>query len=144
MDRANLLSLIEVDPEEFRMALAARNGPPKRSKAEAKREAKHSKFHGTETIQEEPVPCMSKPVNVMTYDMRDFLVSCVDKYCELAKVSRSSLKHVSTPFHENRLAKPTSDNEPQGHLQPIASKVLMKILFAARMARWDLLRATQS
>ena len=43
--------LIEVDPEEFRMALAARKGPPKRSKAEAKREAKQSKFHGTETIQ---------------------------------------------------------------------------------------------
>ena len=116
------------------MALAARKGPPKRSKAEVKREGKQSKFHGTETIQEEPVPCMSKPVNVMTYDMRD---SCVDKYCELAKVSRSSLKHVSNPFHENRIARPTSDNEPQGHLQPIASKVLMKILFAARMARWD-------
>ena len=65
-----------VDPEEFRMALVARKGPPKRSKAEAKREAKQSKFHSTETIQEEPVPCMSKPVNVMTYDMRDFLVSC--------------------------------------------------------------------
>ena len=61
------------------------------------------------------------------YDMRDFLVSCVDKYCELAKVSKSTLKHMSTPFHENRIAKPTSDNEPQGHLQPIASKVLMKI-----------------
>ena len=86
----------------------------------------------------------SKPVKVMTCDMRDFLVSYVDKYCELAKVNKSSMKHVSTPFHENRIAKPTSDNEPQGHLQPIASKVLMKILFAARMARWDLLRATQS
>ena len=31
--------LIDVDPKEFRMALAARKGPPKRSKAEAKREA---------------------------------------------------------------------------------------------------------
>ena len=51
---------------------------------------------------------------------------------------------MSTPFHENRIAKPTSDNEPQGHLQPIVSKVLMKILFSAWMARWDLLRATQS
>ena len=78
----------------------------------------------------------------MTCDMRDFIVSCVDKYCELAKVNRSSLKHVSTPFHENRIAKPTSDKEPQGHLQPIASKVLRKILLAARMGRWDLLRAT--
>ena len=87
-------------------------GPPKRSKAEAKQ----GKFHSTETIQEKPVPCMPKPVNVMTYDMRDFLVSCVDKYCELAKVNRSSLRHVFTRFHENRIAKPTSDNELQGHL----------------------------
>ena len=79
-------------------------------------------------------------------DLRHARFPCLlrDKYCELAKVSRSTLKHVSTPFHENRIAKPTSDNDPQGHLQPIASKVLMKILFAARMARWDLLRAMQS
>ena len=52
------------------MALAARRGLPKRSKAEAKREAKQSKFYSAETIDEKPVPCMSKPVNVMTYDMR--------------------------------------------------------------------------
>ena len=58
------------------MALAAGKGPPKRSKAEAKCEAKQSKFHGTETIQEKPVPCVSKPVNVMTYVMRDFLLLC--------------------------------------------------------------------
>ena len=44
----------------------------------------------------------------------------------------------------NRVARPTEEGEPQGKLQPIASRVLMKILFAARMARWDLLRATQS
>ena len=87
---------------------------------------------------------MTKPVNVMTYDMRDFLVSCVDRYCELAKVDPKSLKHVATPFHDNRVARPTEEGEPQGKLQPIASRVLMKILFAARMARWDLLRATQS
>ena len=87
---------------------------------------------------------MTKPVNVMTYDMRDFLVSCVDRYCELAKVDPKLLKHVATPFHDNRVARPTEEGEPQGKLQPIASRVLMKILFAARMARWDLLRATQS
>ena len=81
----------------------------------------------------------------MTYDMRDFLVSCVDRYCELVpKVYQKSLKHVATPFHDNRVARPAEEGEPQGKLQPIASRVLMKILFAARMARWDLLRATQS
>ena len=43
------------------------------------------------------------------------------------------------------LARPTaSDEEPIGKLKGIASKVLMKILFAARMARFHLLRATQN
>ena len=32
---------------------------------------------------------------------------------------------------------------PRGKLAPIASRVLMKLLFAARMARYDLLRAVQ-
>ena len=87
---------------------------------------------------------MTKPVNIMSYDMRDFLVSCVDKYCELAGVGRNSLKFAPTPFHDNKVAEPLKPNEPQGRLQPIASRVLMKVLFAARMARWDLLRCTQS
>ena len=76
--------------------------------------------------------------------MRDSLESCVDRYCELAKVERKTLKPAATPFHELRVALPIASEEKAGRLQPIASKVLMKILFAARMARWDLLRATQS
>ena len=130
--------------ESIRHALAASKGKPSRSKAEAKREAKASQFRGTDTICQDSVPSMEKPVNVMTYDMRDFLISCVDRYCQLAKVNKQSLATVPTPFSENRVAKPLEENEPTGRLQPIASKVLMKILFAARMARWDLLRATQS
>ena len=131
--------------EQIRHALAASKGKPSRSKAEAKREARELKFKGTDTICKEPTPSMEKPVNVMTYDMRDFLVSCVDRYCDLAKVQKQSLATVPTPFSENRVAKPMEgEEEPTGRLQPIASKVLMKILFAARMARWDLLRATQS
>ena len=136
--------IVESGTDELKLALAARKGKPQRSKAEAKREAKQSRFRGTDTICPEAKPSMTKPVNVMTYDMRDFLVSCVDRYCELAKVDPKSLKHVATTFHDNRVARPTEEGEPQGKLQPIASRVLMKILFAARMARWDLLRATQS
>ena len=63
------------------------------------------KFKGTDTICKEPTPSMEKPVNVMTYDMRDFLVSCVDRYCDLAKVQKQSLATVPTPFSENRVAK---------------------------------------
>ena len=88
---------------------------------------------------------MAKPVNLVRYDMSDFLGSYVENYCSLAKVSPSSLKEVPTPFTDAGIARPTlSEDEKPGKLQPVASKILMKILFAARMARFDLLRATQS
>ena len=88
---------------------------------------------------------MKKPVNLVRYDMSSFMESCVDAYCELAKVQKSDLPVVATPFTEAGIARPTLDeNEKPGRLHPIASKVLMKILFAASMACPDLLRATQS
>eukprot|EP00439_Symbiodinium_sp_Y106_P033375 s6987_g4.t1 len=106
--------------DQIRHALAASKGKPSRSKAEAKREAKELKFKGTDTICKE---AMEKPVNVMTYDMRDFLVSCVDRYCDLAKVQKQSLSTVPTPFSENRVAGPIEgEEEPMGRLQPIAVK----------------------
>ena len=131
---------------DFELAVAAtRKGKPIRNKSVAKKEVKHSKFITPSQDQKEKPGAMTKPVTRITYDMRDFLDSCVDRYCELAKVDRKSLKPAATPFHELRVALPTaSEGEKAGRLQPIASKVLMKILFAARMARWDLLRATQS
>ena len=68
---------------------------------------------------------MTKPVTRVTYDMRDFLESCVDRCCELAKVERKTLKPAATPFHELRVALPiASEEEKAGRLQPIASKVL--------------------
>ena len=80
---------------------------------------------------------MKKPVTVMIYDMKPLLQSCVD-------MDAKPMKHVSTPFHEERIARPVVDeNEKKGVLALIAARVLMKILFAARMARFDLLRAVQ-
>ena len=38
------------------------------------------------------------------YDMESFLSSCVDKYCELAKIKRESLKKVNTPFIDEAIA----------------------------------------
>ena len=95
------------------------------------------------TICDKPVGCMTREVNIVEYDMSDVLKSC--GYCELAKVNVSSLSKVSTPFIGSKVARPVaSEEEPKGRLQTIAAKVLMKFLFAARMARYDLLRATQS
>ena len=38
----------------------------------------------------------------------------------------------------------TSDESTSGQLQPIAARVLMKVLYAARVCRFDLLRAVCS
>ena len=127
-------------------ALPSKNRPgPHRDKREAKNDKKAQRFRSIESVTDRKGGCMTKPVNLVRYDMSSFLESCVDAYCELAKVRKDQLPTVATPFTEAGIARPTlDDKETPGRLQPIASKVLMKILFAARMARPDLLRATQS
>ena len=47
----------------------------------------------------------------------------------------SYLKHGPMPSNQNK------NNADRGILQPLAAKVLMKILYGARMARLDMLRA---
>ena len=115
----------------------------KRDKNEAKKKARLEGFSYMDQLFDDQ-PCMKKPVNVMTYDMKPFLQSCIDRYVALAGRDAKPLKVVSTPFHEERIARPVQDEkETKGVLAPIAARVLMKILFAARMARYDLLRAVQ-
>ena len=127
-------------------ATPSKNRPgPHRQKREAKNEVKAQRFKPIEEAVKAKGKCVTKPVNLVRYDMSAFLSSCVEAYCDLAKVDQSKLATASTPFTEAGIARPTlSEEEKPGRLQPIASKVLMKILFAARMARYDLLRATQS
>ena len=134
------------DQEPASFAVPSKNRPgPHRDKREAKKEAKAQRFKKIENAVSKKAGVMTKPVNLVRYDMASFLESCVEAYCQLAKVDPSTLGKVSTPFTEAGIARPTLDeHEKPGRLQPIASKVLMKILFAARMARFDLLRATQS
>ena len=80
------------------------------------------------------------PRRGIEYDMAEFLQSCVDRYLELANKPAASLRSVATPFLE--ITAEDHEHEERGELQPIAAKVLMKILYAARMARYDLLRPT--
>ena len=76
-------------------------------------------------------------------DMKGFLEQCLTRYQELVP-KEVKYKKVSTPFHDDKIARPVADEaESRGKLQAIASRVLMKVLFAARMARYNLLRATQ-
>ena len=53
------------------------------------------------------------------------------------------MKFAATPFlDEDRLSE--KDETDKGALQPIASSILMKVLYAARMARFDLLKAVSN
>ena len=51
-----------------------------------------------------------------------------------------TLKPAKTPFLNESKLGCTADDSKEGLLQPIACKVLMKILYGARLARFDLLR----
>jgi hypothetical protein len=69
--------------------------------------------------------------------MSSFLQSCVERYQELIP-KRTNLRQADIQYLEDF---ETADmEEPRGELQPIASRVLTKILYAARMCRFDLLR----
>ena len=113
-----------------------------RNKHQAKKAVRAQGFTFLQDLEEQVKP-MTKKVSTVQYDMRGFLQQCLDRYRELAP-DAAAFKKVATPFHEERIARPVeAETEPSGRLQSIASKVLMKVLFAARMARYDFLRATQ-
>ena len=114
-----------------------------RDKSGAKKAARAQGFTFLDELEQQKSKCMTKNVNAVEYDMRQFLQQCIDRYVELAG-QNVKFKKVSTPFPDDKIARPIMDEaEARGELQPIASRVLMKVLFAARMARFDLLRATQ-
>jgi hypothetical protein len=75
------------------------------------------------------------------WDMKGFLQQCITVYLELAGSHAPKLRKVVSPFIEQRADSPEEAGKA-GALAPVASKILMKILYAARMARPDLLRAT--
>ena len=77
----------------------------------------------------------------MVWDMSDFLRQCVALYQDIGGAKAKVLKHTGTPFLELPVDM-MEDERHNGELAPIASRVLMKVLYAARMARFDLLRAT--
>ena len=83
-----------------------------------------------------------KRVRALKYDMKGFLAQCVERYVELTKIDKKKIVEVDTPFIDLPKDDPTVESPKAGALQAIASKVLMKILYAARMGRFDLLKAT--
>ena len=70
--------------KQFAMASKARPGPH-RDKYEAKKEAKAAKFRGLDQAVKSKAGVMAKPVNLVRYDMSNFLESCVENDCNLAR-----------------------------------------------------------
>ena len=75
----------------------------------------------------------------LTYDMAEFLESCLDRYTQLTSVQK--FRKVATPFLDEKVFE-EGDFTTQGVLADCAASILMKLLWAARMVRWDLLRQT--
>ena len=75
------------------------------------------------------LPAPPKTVKVVEYDQSDFLKSCVERYQQLAGPTGKKTSFIETPFLDE--TQPIEENEPKGVLAPIASKVLMKVLYAA-------------
>ena len=78
------------------------------------------------------------------YDMREFLKECVSHYVKVTGCDPKTLRTVDTPFIQappggGDTPAAAEPNEQRGALTDVACTVLMKVLYAARVARWDLL-----
>ena len=91
-----------------------------------------------------------KSVKQIEYDMQPFLEQCVQSYLTASKKDRKTLKKAATPFLDDNVlekeqqaleAQSLDSSAKKGVLQPIAASILMKVLYAARLARFDLLKA---
>ncbi len=63
---------------------------------------------------------------------------CVDRYLELSGLKESSLKQVSTPCIDDHLISP-EDEQTKGLLSDQAARMVLKVLYLARIKRLDLL-----
>ena len=70
--------------------------------------------------------------------MKGHIEQCVDKYLELAKVERSKISKVTTPCVDDHQLSPEYF-ESKGELTHCAARIVLKVLFVARMARQGLI-----
>ena len=72
------------------------------------------------------------------YKMKGHIEQCVDKYLELAKVERNKISKAITPCMDDHLI-PPEEFEVKGELSPVAARVVLKALYVARIARYDIM-----
>ena len=89
---------------------------------------------GEATIQNKD----NSSLSTYQYDMSGHIEQCVDRYLELADKDVSTLKSVSTPcIDDHQLTE--ADFETKGELAAVASRIVLKCPFTARMVRLDVL-----
>ena len=91
-----------------------------------------------------------KKVRVMEYDVCDFMRQCVTAYKDVAGDPNMKMREVATPFlpspeggGDAYLGPENPSDDQKGALASKASSILMKVLYGARAARWDLLKIVQ-
>ena len=83
-------------------------------------------------------------VRIIQYDMRQLFSACGDQYLKLSNtIERVLQKKAPTLYLADDEKEYDETKEFKGELQPIAAKPILKILYGARMARYDLLHACQ-
>ena len=88
--------------------------------------------------QKSTVVIDGREYNVHVWNMVPFMRQCIEQYLSLCPAN-TKLKVANTPFLDDNQIKQFSGKP--GRLQPIATRVLMKLLYGARYARYDLLKA---
>ena len=83
-------------------------------------------------------PTQVGPVRGYHYDMSGHAADCVSRYLELAGLPATSLKNVTTPCVDDH-ALSAEDFEGKGTLHASAARIVLKVLFLARVCRPDLL-----
>ena len=73
-------------------------------------------------------------IKAYQYDMRGHAEQCIQRYLELAKVDRKTLRQVATPCIDDHLIAP-EDFESKGALSIFASKIVLKCLYLRCLRR---------
>ena len=78
------------------------------------------------------------PISSWIYDMTGHADQCVDRYPELANKDESSLKNILTPsIDEHQI--PPDEFEGKGILDAVAARIVLKLLYLARVGRMHIL-----
>ena len=78
------------------------------------------------------------PVRAYQHAMAGHAQSCIDRYCELAKITEKSIKPAATPCIDDHQLSP-DDFVNKGCLSDVAARIVLKVLYLARVGRLDLL-----